>query len=75
MTENRGARWARRCKKLGLLVLSLLVTFGGLYFLWKGFLWVKYVVFVSGAFMTLSFVGAALVVLVHLVRKPQTGSR
>jgi len=38
--------------------LSIILTFGGIYLLWLGFIWVKYIVIISGMFMTLSFVGS-----------------
>ena len=34
--------------------LSLLLTFGGIYILWKGVIWFKYVIMVSGIAMVLS---------------------
>ncbi len=33
---------------------SLLLTFGGIYLLWKGFLWFKYIIMISGTLMVLS---------------------
>ena len=43
--------------------LSLLLTFGGIYFLWKGFTWVKYVIMFSGFLMTATYTISILVVL------------
>ncbi|MEM9077547.1 MAG: hypothetical protein AAGC43_10925 [Bacteroidota bacterium] len=37
-------------------LVSVLLTFGGIYFLWKGLLWMKYVIMISGIAMTLSYV-------------------
>ncbi len=37
-------------------LISVLLTFGGIYFLYKGILWMKYVVMASGILMTLSYV-------------------
>ena len=51
-------------------LLSVLITFGGIYFLWKQVTWMKYVVLVSGMFMTLSFIASVLLVGYWLVRKP-----
>jgi len=50
---------------------SILLTFGGIYFMWKGMLWMKYVVMISGTVMTLVFAVGALAVLQQLffVRK------
>lgn len=42
--------------------VSLLLTFGGIYFLWLGFTWVKYVIIVSGVVMTLSFALAVFLI-------------
>jgi hypothetical protein len=35
--------------------LSILLTFGGIYLLWSGITWFKYIIVISGIFMTLSF--------------------
>ena len=37
-------------------LVSVLFTFGGIYFVWLGYKWMSYVVMVSGILMTLSFV-------------------
>jgi len=47
---------------------SVVLTFGGIYLLWKGILWMKYVVMFSGALMTLSFTIAILIILFQLIR-------
>lgn len=47
--------------------LSVILTFGGIYLLWKGFTWVKYVVMFSGALMTISYSASALIILKQLV--------
>ena len=49
--------------------LSLLITFGGIYFLWLGVLWMKYLVFLSGMLMTATFAVSASLVLYQLLRK------
>lgn len=46
--------------------LSVILTFGGLYFLWKGVLWMKYIVMISGTLMTLSYTISALIILYQL---------
>jgi hypothetical protein len=48
---------------------SILLTFGGIYFMWKGMLWMKYVVIISGTLMTLVFVCSALAVLIQLTKR------
>ena len=35
--------------------VSILCTFGGIYFMWTGILWMKYVIMASGILMTLAF--------------------
>lgn len=47
--------------------VSILLTFGGIYLMWKGILWMKYVVLISGAFMTATFIVASLIVLYQLL--------
>lgn len=47
--------------------LSVILTFGGIYLLWKGITWMKYVVMVSGAFMTISYSLSAFIILKQLV--------
>jgi len=47
---------------------SVVLTFGGIYLLWKGLLWMKYIVMFSGTLMTVSFTVAILVILSQLFR-------
>ena len=61
-------------KKLKLFLMvepfvSVILTFGGLYFLWSGIFWMKYVVMISGTFMTLSYTVATLIIMSQLLRK------
>ncbi len=61
-------------KKLKLILIvepfvSVILTFGGLYFLWKGVLWMKYIVMLSGTLMTVCFAFAVAVILVQLCAK------
>ncbi|MBK5210315.1 MAG: hypothetical protein JJE44_12570 [Flavobacteriaceae bacterium] len=42
--------------------LSIILTFGGIYILWSGITWFKYVVIFSGILMTFSFVSATLAI-------------
>jgi len=46
--------------------LSILLTFGGIYLLWKGVVWFKYVVIFSGSLMTVTFVVSTLSILYQL---------
>ncbi len=43
--------------------LSIVLTFGGIYILWKGVLWFKYIIMLSGLFMTLSFLLATFFIV------------
>ena len=36
--------------------VSIILTFGGIYLLWSGILWFKYIIIFSGILMTLSFI-------------------
>tara|TARA_R110001583_G_scaffold171551_2_gene325180 strand:- start:23108 stop:23599 length:492 start_codon:yes stop_codon:yes gene_type:complete len=47
--------------------LSVILTFGGIYFLWSGILWFKYIIIISGVFMTLTFVISTFSILYQLV--------
>ena len=49
--------------------VSVILTFGGLYLLWSGLLWMKYIVMISGVFMTLSFTIAVIIILMQLLQK------
>ncbi len=46
--------------------VSVILTFGGIYFLWMGHLWMKYVVIFSGILMTLTFTLSVAIILVQL---------
>ena len=50
-------------------LVSVVTTFGGLYFLWKGVLWMKYIVMISGMLMTLSYTLSILLVFWALFKK------
>ena len=51
--------------------LSILLTFGGIYLLWKGMLWMKYIVMLSGIVMTIVFVVSVMSILFQLTKKAQ----
>ena len=60
-------------KKLKLFLLiepfiSVIVTFGGIYLLWKGVLWMKYIIMISGTLMTLSYTIVILIILKQLLK-------
>ena len=48
-------------------MISLVVTFGGIYIMWLGNLWMKYVIMVSGILLTLSYVTAIILLIWHLL--------
>ena len=52
--------------------VSVLLTFGGVYLLWSGMLWMKYVVIFSGILMTATFTISSVLVLYQLFVRPTT---
>lgn len=46
--------------------LSIILTFGGLYLLWCGVLWMKYIVMLSGILMTFCFTTSVLIIFKQL---------
>ena len=46
--------------------VSIVLTFGGLYLIWYGVEWFRYVVIISGIAMTLAYTAAVVIVLKHL---------
>jgi hypothetical protein len=48
--------------------ISVVVTFGSIYLLWLGYGWTKYLVIVSGTFMTVSFSLASIIILYQLIK-------
>ena len=58
--------------KLFLLIepfISVLLTFGGIYFLWKGISLMRYLIMFSGILMTLSFTTSIAIILTQLFKK------
>jgi hypothetical protein len=49
--------------------ISILATFGGIYFMWEGILWMKYIIVISGSLMTLIFSTSVLILLYQLLLK------
>ncbi|NJB72462.1 hypothetical protein GGR42_002953 [Saonia flava] len=70
-----GLVWMTKAsKKLKLFLtiepfLSVILTFGGIYLMWTGILWMKYVVVFSGILMTLTFTASVLLVFFQLMKK------
>ena len=52
--------------------ISVLVTFGGIYLIWMGYMWVSYLVLISGILMTLSYIAAVVFIFNDLLRKPSS---
>jgi len=51
---------------------SILITFGGIYFMWMGVIWLKYIVMFSGVLMTLAYFVSAGVVLYECFKNKNT---
>jgi len=61
-------------KKLKLFLIiepfvSVVLTFGGLYLLWSGIIWMKYIVMISGILMTFTFTASTLIISKQLFQK------
>ena len=48
-------------------MISLITTFGGLWLLWKGMIWMKYIIMLSGVLMHLSFIFIVILLLKELL--------
>lgn len=60
-------------KKLKLFLMiepfaSVLLTFGGIYLLWNGLLWMKYIIMLSGTLMTLTYSVSVFIILVQILK-------
>lgn len=51
--------------------VSVLCTFGGIYLMWSGVLWMKYVVMISGILMTITFTVSVFCVFKGILEKNQ----
>ena len=49
--------------------ISIVLTFGGLYGLWKGLLWMKYLVMLSGTVMVLVFISSSIIIISQVLKK------
>ncbi len=63
-------------KKLKLFLMiepfiSVILTFGGLYLLWKGMLWMKYIVMFSGSLMVLCYTISVIIILKQLLQNKE----
>lgn len=64
---------AKLNKKLKLFLMiepfaSVLLTFGGIFLLWKGMLWMKYIIMFSGTLMTLTYTLSVLIIFFQLFK-------
>ena len=50
--------------------VSVILTFGGIYLMWEGISWMRYIVLFSGILMTLTFAFSSVLVLYQLVSNP-----
>jgi len=48
---------------------SIIITFGGIYLLWNGMLWMKWIVMFSGIVMTVVFLLSVMAVLIQLYKR------
>ena len=51
--------------------ISVILTFGGLYLLWKGMLWMKYIVMFSGSLMVLCYTISVIIILKQLLQNKE----
>ena len=49
--------------------ISIILTFGGIWLLWSGVLWFKYIVVFSGILLTITFTIAVVLILLQLLKK------
>ncbi|MFV8224732.1 hypothetical protein [Christiangramia aquimixticola] len=50
---------------------SIILTFGGIYLMWKGISWMKYIVMISGILMTLIFATSVWIIFYQLLFKKE----
>jgi len=50
--------------------ISIVLTFGGIWMLWKDITWMKYIVMFSGILLTITFSLSVLIVIQQLLKKP-----
>ena len=52
--------------------ISIVLTFGGIWLLWLGIDWFKYIIMISGSFLTISFISLCFFILLELTKKNQS---
>ena len=67
-------------KKLKLFLIiepfvSVICTFGGIYLMWSGILWMKYVIMLSGVLMTITYAASIIAILLALKKTENTNSK
>jgi hypothetical protein len=50
--------------------ISTVVTFGGIWFMWKGFVEIKYLIMLSGALITFTFVMSVIIIVKNCLILP-----
>lgn len=48
--------------------ISILLTFGGIWLLWSGVVWFKYIIIISGTLLTLSYTASVIVLYLQLFK-------
>jgi hypothetical protein len=49
--------------------ISTILTFGGIWLLWKEIVWFKYIVMISGTLLTISYLTSVIFIFNHLCKK------
>lgn len=52
--------------------LSLVLTFGGIYLLWKGLIWFKYIIMISGSLMVISILWMSFLIIKNCISPVNT---
>ena len=65
-----GARGSKMLKSSFMIepLISVLVTFGGIYMIWIGLEWMTYIVMISGILMTISYLGSVIMIMLSMFR-------
>lgn len=51
--------------------ISIILTFGGIWMLWKDIAWMKYIVMCSGILLTITFSLSVIIVIQQVLKKPR----
>ena len=52
--------------------ISIILTFGGIWLMWSGVLWLKYVIIFSGVLLTLTYTTSVILILQQLFKKKES---